>query len=77
MDWLLNGEGEMLKATQVAQDGTIPYGTVNTPPDTLQLLVEQNTRLLDMIAQKDAKIDQLQRELDEIRGVTYSAKKSG
>ena len=77
MDWLLNGDGEMLKAPQMAQDGTIPYGAVNTPPDTLQLLVEQNTRLLDMIAQKDAKIDQLQKELDEIRGVTYSAKKSG
>ena len=34
LDWLLNGDGEMLKAPQVAQDGTIPHGTVNTPPDT-------------------------------------------
>lgn len=77
LDWLLNGDGEMLKAPQMAQDARIPYGVESTPPDTLQMLVEQNTRLLDMIAQKDAKIEQLQKELDEMRGVSYPAKKSG
>lgn len=77
LDWLMNGDGEMLKAPQMAQDARIPYGVESTPPDTLQMLVEQNTRLLDMIAQKDAKIEQLQKELDEMRGVSYPAKKSG
>ena len=67
LDWLLYGEGEMLKGAESPQESltasmvsdTTPYG--ETSRDAIIM------RLMDKIDEKDAKIEALQNEVAELR----------
>ena len=65
--WLILGEGEMLQSSQKPQEAHVISEVNNSTPETLSELVGQITRLLNKIDEKDAKIEELMKENNELR----------
>lgn len=66
-EWLLNETGEMLQSSQKPQEASVISEVNNSTPETLSELVGQITRLLNKIDEKDAKIEELMKENNELR----------
>lgn len=73
LDWLLTGEGDMLQAPQMAQDGFLQVMANDTKPYTQESRDGQISRLLDMIDERDAKIEALLKENAGLRAELASA----
>lgn len=67
LEWLLYGTGEMLQRSQKPQEAHVISEVNNSTPETLSELVGQITRLLNKIDEKDAKIEELMKENNELR----------
>ena len=81
MEWLLNGEGDMLRASEMAQESESAAMVNDGKPYTQEARDGQISRLLDMIDERDAKIEVLLKENAELRAelamAGISAKKRG
>lgn len=73
LDWLLNGEGEMLQSSQKPQEPIKKEANISNQDAIIKLLVEQNRMFMQMIADSeeyrkkhDAKVDA---ELSELRSI--------
>lgn len=73
LEWLLTGEGDMLQAPQMAQDGFLQVMANDTKLYTQESRDGQISRLLDMIDERDAKIEALLKENAGLRAELASA----
>lgn len=73
LEWLLTGEGDMLQAPQMARDGFLQVMANDTKPYTQESRDGQISRLLDMIDERDAKIEALLKENAGLRAELASA----
>ena len=67
LNWLLTGEGEMLKASQMPQEEDKKKESVSVQPDIQKWLMKQNEELVALLKQAQATIDRKDQELSELR----------
>ena len=67
LDWLLTGEGEMLKASQIPQEAEKNTESISVQPDIQKWLMKQNEELVALLKQAQATIDRKDQELSELR----------